>query len=106
MSVALIRWTNSPRSVSSPQLIHQAIRLRCRRQHAATTIEHYNWFCRGNFVLAARLLEEISVLGAGSRSPHPECICSLGAERAAGCEKALDIEEVIDGGVNGIAILG
>jgi hypothetical protein len=37
----------------------------------------------------------------GSGSPGPEGVLSKDAERAAGCEMALDIESVLDGGVNG-----
>jgi hypothetical protein len=38
--------------------------------------------------------------GGGGGSPSPECFVSEDAERAAGCEMALDIESVLDRGVN------
>jgi hypothetical protein len=37
----------------------------------------------------------------GSGSPRPQGVLSEDAERAAGCEMALDVESVLDGGVNG-----
>jgi hypothetical protein len=42
----------------------------------------------------------------GSGSPRPEGVLSKDAEGAAGCEMALDIESVLDGGVNGQETLG
>ena len=39
--------------------------------------------------------------GCGGGSPRPERFVSEDAERAAGCEMALDVESVLDGGVNG-----
>jgi hypothetical protein len=39
--------------------------------------------------------------GCGSSSPRLESFFSEDAERAAGCEMALDVERVVDGGVNG-----
>jgi hypothetical protein len=33
--------------------------------------------------------------------PRPESFFSEGAEHAVGCEMALDVESVLDGGVNG-----
>ena len=39
--------------------------------------------------------------GRGGGSPGPEGVISRDAERAAGCEMALDVESVVDGGVNG-----
>src|SRR5579864_4377337 len=38
--------------------------------------------------------------GRGGGSPRPERFVSEDAERAAGCEMALDVERVLDGGVN------
>src|SRR5580704_6029431 len=38
--------------------------------------------------------------GRGGGSPRPERLVSEDAERAAGCEMALDVERVLDGGVN------
>jgi transposase len=38
--------------------------------------------------------------GRGNGSPRPESFRSEGAERATGCEMALDVESVVDGGVN------
>jgi hypothetical protein len=37
--------------------------------------------------------------GRGGGSPRPERFVSEDAERAAGCEMALDVERVLDGGV-------
>ena len=42
----------------------------------------------------------------GGGSPRPERFVSEDAERAAGCEMALDVECVVDGGVNGQEALG
>ena len=39
--------------------------------------------------------------GCGSSLPRPESFFSEDAERAAGCEMALDVEHVLDDGVNG-----
>jgi hypothetical protein len=42
-----------------------------------------------------------SVLGRPSGSPRLERFASEDAERVAGCEMTLDIEVIVDGGVNG-----
>ena len=42
----------------------------------------------------------------GGGSPRPERFVSEDAERAAGCEMALDIERVLDSGVNRQESLG
>jgi hypothetical protein len=39
--------------------------------------------------------------GCGGSLPRPESFFSEDAERAAGCEMALDVESVLDDGVNG-----
>ena len=39
--------------------------------------------------------------GRGGGSPRPEGFFAEDAQRAAGCEMALDVESVLDGGVNG-----
>ena len=44
--------------------------------------------------------------GCGGGSPRPESFFSEDAERAAGCEMALEVESVLDGGVNGQEALG
>jgi hypothetical protein len=44
--------------------------------------------------------------GRGSSSPRLERFVSEGAERAARCEMALDVEGVVDGGVNRQEALG
>jgi hypothetical protein len=53
---------------------------------------------------------KIGSLSSGSGrcggSPRPERFVSEDAERAAGCEMALDIERVLDGGVNRQESLG
>src|SRR5690242_13099824 len=41
------------------------------------------------------------VSGSSSRAPRPEGFLSEDAERAAGCEMALDVESVLDGRMNG-----
>jgi hypothetical protein len=52
--------------------------------------------------LVARRLESPSLdSGCGSSSPRLESFFSEDAERAAGCEMALDVESVLDDGVNG-----
>ena len=57
--------------------------------------------------LAGRRLESpISDSGRSSGSPRPESFRSEGPERAAECEMALDVESVVDGGVNGQEALG
>jgi len=50
---------------------------------------------------AALGLEGALTSGRGGGSPRPERFVSEDAERAAGCEMALDVESVLDGGVNG-----
>src|SRR6202044_4278363 len=47
-----------------------------------------------------------SCSGRGSGSPRPERFVSEDAKRAAGGEMALDVECVVDGGVNGQETLG
>jgi hypothetical protein len=44
--------------------------------------------------------------GCGGGSPRPEGSLAEDAERAAGCEMALDVKSVVDGGVNGQEALG
>ena len=39
--------------------------------------------------------------GRGGGSPRPECFVSEDAKRAAGCEMTLDVERVVNGGMNG-----
>ena len=39
--------------------------------------------------------------GRSGGSPRPEGFFAEDAERAAGCEMALDVESVLDGGMNG-----
>ena len=48
----------------------------------------------------AKIGKPSSDSGHGGGSPCPERFVSEDAERAAGCEMALDIESVLDGGVN------
>jgi hypothetical protein len=63
--------------------------------------------CHANLNLAAGKLEKLSSdSGRGGGSPRPERFFSEDAERAAGCEMALDVECVVDGGVNGQEALG
>ena len=56
--------------------------------------------------LAAGSQNASSSSGGGGGSPRPESFFSEDAERAAGCEMALDVESVLDGGVNGQEALG
>jgi hypothetical protein len=49
-------------------------------------------------------LSQVQIAGGGS--PRPERFVSEDAERAAGCDVALDIERVLDGGVNRQESLG
>ena len=42
----------------------------------------------------------------GGGSPRPERFVSEDAKRAAGCEMTLDVERVVNGGVNGKEALG
>jgi len=44
--------------------------------------------------------------GRGGGSPDPERFRSEGAERAPGCEMALDVKSVVDGGVKRQEALG
>ena len=44
--------------------------------------------------------------GRSGGSPRPERFVSEDAEREAGCEMALDVERVLDGGVNRQESLG
>ena len=55
---------------------------------------------------AARRLEGPLASGRGGGSPRPERLVSQDAERAAGCEMALDVERVVNGGVNRQEALG
>jgi hypothetical protein len=64
------------------------------------------WPCHENLSLAARILAGGFSSCRGSGSPRPEGMVSEDAERAAGCEMALDVEGVLDGGVNGQEALG
>src|SRR5580704_1996927 len=50
---------------------------------------------------AARGLEGPLISGRGGGSPRPERFVSEDAKRAAGCEMALDVESVLEGGMNG-----
>ncbi len=54
----------------------------------------------------AKIGSPYSGSGRGGGSPRPESFVSEDAERAAGCEMALDVEGVLDGGVNGQEALG
>ena len=47
-----------------------------------------------------------SCSGRGGGSPRPERFVSEDAKRAAGGKMALDVERVVDGGVNGQETLG
>ena len=49
----------------------------------------------------ARIGSPNSGSGCGSSSPRLESVFSEDAERAAGCEMALDVESVLDDSVNG-----
>jgi hypothetical protein len=49
---------------------------------------------------AARALKGPLNFRPRSGSPRPESVFSEDAERAAGCEMALDVKRVLDGGVN------
>jgi putative tryptophan/tyrosine transport system substrate-binding protein len=63
--------------------------------------------CHANLNLAAGKLEKLSSdSGRGSGSPRPERFFAEDPERASGCEMALDVECVVDGGVNGQEALG
>jgi hypothetical protein len=62
--------------------------------------------CHENLSLAALILAGQFSSCRGSGSPRPEGVVSEDAERAARCEMALDIESVLDGGVNGQEALG
>jgi hypothetical protein len=54
----------------------------------------------------AKIGKPSSDSGHGGGSPCPERFVSEDAERAAGCEMALDVESVLDGGVNRQEALG
>ena len=69
----------------------QALGDELRPEDAVTRTE----FCRLN------IGEPDSDSGRGGSSPRPERFFAGDAERAAGCEMALDVESVLDGGVNG-----
>jgi len=53
-----------------------------------------------------RIVSRTSGSGRRNSSPRPEGFLSQDAERAAGCEMALDIESVLEGGMNGEESLG
>jgi hypothetical protein len=53
-----------------------------------------------------RIISRTSGSGRRNSSPRPEGFLSQDAERAAGCEMALDIESVSEGGMNGEESLG
>ena len=52
------------------------------------------------------IVSRTSGSGRRSGSPRPEGFLSQDAERAAGCKMALDIESVVEGGMNGQESLG
>ena len=54
----------------------------------------------------AKIGKPSSDSGRGGGSPRPERLVSEDAERAAGCEMALNVEVVLDGGMNGQEALG
>jgi hypothetical protein len=57
--------------------------------------------CHTNLIPAARRLEGPLASGRGGGSPRPERFVSEDTKRAAGCEMALDVESVLDGGMSG-----
>ena len=54
----------------------------------------------------AKIGKPSSESGRGGGAPRTDGFLSEDAERAAGCEMALDVESVLDGGVNGQEALG
>ena len=62
--------------------------------------------CHTNLIPATRCLEGPLASGRGGGSPRPERFVSEDAKRAAGCEMTLDVERVVNGGVNGQEALG
>jgi hypothetical protein len=54
----------------------------------------------------ARCLEGALASGRAGGSPRPERFVSEDTKRAAGCEMTLDVERVVNGGVNGQEALG
>jgi acylphosphatase len=59
-----------------------------------------NGVVTGTIFGRARIVSRTSGSGRRSSSPRPEGFLSQDAERAAGCEMALDIESVLEGGMN------
>ena len=57
--------------------------------------------CHTKLIPAARCLEGPLASGRRGGSPRPERFVSEDAERAAGCEMALDVERVVNGGMSG-----
>ncbi len=56
--------------------------------------------CHENGIWPRTIGSPSSSSGRGDGSPSPERLFSEGAERVTGCEMALDVEGVVDGGVN------
>jgi hypothetical protein len=69
-----------------------------RNKHAGTVTR--TEFARAQFAIPSL------GSGRGGGSPRPHRFVSEDAERVAGCEMALDVECVVDNGVNGQEALG
>jgi hypothetical protein len=57
--------------------------------------------CHTNLIPTVRCLEGPLASGLGGGSPRPERFVPEDTKRAAGCEMALDVESVLDGGMSG-----
>jgi hypothetical protein len=60
--------------------------------------EDYDGCCHGNHIRPREDVSRTSGSGRGNSSPRPEGFLSQDAERAAGCEMALDVEDPMESG--------
>jgi hypothetical protein len=69
-------------------------------------IQEIDGRCHANRIWPTKIGKPDSGSDRSGGSPRPERFVSEDAKRAAGCEMALDVECVVDGGVNGQETLG
>jgi hypothetical protein len=96
MSACLARCQKPPRS--RPIFADPA---RGLQTHIAEYSKRSAGPCHENLILAAQIFAGRFGSCRGSGSPRPKGFLAKDTERAAGCEMALDVESVLDGGVNG-----
>jgi hypothetical protein len=85
-----------PKASSKSDYVTMSFEGYCRRLSAMNFVIMRAYVSRRRDVWKARCAS-----GRGGGSPRPERFVSQDAERAAGCEMALDVESVLDGGMSG-----